>query len=411
MNKQVMNETNSTKIGVSRRDFIFRSMLTGAGLATGSLALGAGSQRIVAQATSSGRPAPAGATGNRKLGALEVSPIGLGCMNVAWGAGPPTDRQEAIRLIRAAHERGVTFFDSAEVYGPYLSEELVGEALAPVRDKVVIATKFGFRIDPSTRQIVPGMNSKPENIRSVVEASLKRLKTDRIDLLYQHRVDREVPIEDVAGTVKQLIEQGKVLHFGLSEAGGATIRRAHKVQPITAIQNEYSFWSRDPEIEVIPACEELGIGLVPWGPLGKGFLTGTITPRTTFQTGDLRLTLPRLTPEARRQNWAIVELLQRVGNRYHATPGQVALAWLLARKPFIVPIPGTTKVTHMNLNVDSREIALTTADLKELEDGFARIRVQGSRSSDAVLAQTDDGAKLGTSSKGGNGISPLPRRQ
>ena len=351
-----------------------------------------------------GNPQP---TARRKLGSLEVSAVGLGCMNLAWGAGPPIDRQEAIRLIRAAYDRGVTFFDSAEVYGPFTSEEIVGEALGPVRDRVVIASKFGFDIGPSGQ--VRGMDSRPEHIRQVAEASLRRLKTDRIDLFYQHRIDPKIPIEDVAGAVKQLIGEGKVKHFGLVEVGAATIRRAHAVQPITAIQSEYSFWTRDPELEAISVCEELGIGFVPWGPLGKGYLTGTITPRTTFGAGDLRLTLPRITPEARRANWPVVELLQRVGGRYQATPGQVALAWLLARKPFIVPIPGTTKITHMQQNVDSLHVPLSADDMKELEDGFARVQVQGARSSETVLAQSDVGAKLGTSSAGGHGMSPLPR--
>ena len=364
----------------------------------------------VANAQQPEQPAVGNSTmlATRKLGSLEVSAIGMGCMNLAWGAGPPMDRNEAIRLIRAAYNRGITFFDSAEAYGPFTSEEIVGEALASVRDKVVIATKFGFNILPSGK--LDGVDSRPERIRRVTEASLKRLKTDRIDLLYQHRVDPKIPIEDVAGTVKELIQEGKVKHFGLSEAGGATIRRAHAVQPVTALQNEYSFWSRDPEMEVIPTCEELGIGLVPWGPLGKGFLTGTITPWTTFLDGDLRKTLPRLTPEARRANWAIVELLQQVGGRHQATPGQIALAWLLARKPWIVPIPGTTKITHMEQNVDATKVQLTAEDMKEIEEAFSKIKVQGARSSEAVLSGSDDGAKLGTSSKGGHGISPLPSK-
>ncbi|MFZ1640920.1 MAG: aldo/keto reductase [Candidatus Contendobacter sp.] len=377
---------------------------------TAGLALAAASAlpRVFAEApTQQPNPTQPKENTRRKLGSLEVSAIGLGCMNLAWGAGPPIDRQEAIRLIRAAYDRGVTFFDTAEAYGPFTSEEIVGEALASVRDRVVIATKFGFDIAPSGQ--IQGVDSRPEQIRKVTEASLRRLRTDRIDLLYQHRVDPKVPIEEVAGTVKQLIQEGKVRHFGLSEAGGATIRRAHSEQLVTAVQNEYSVWSRDAEMEVIPTCEELGIGLVPWGPLGKGYLTGTITPWTTFRDGDLRKTLPRMTPEARRANWAVVELLQRVGGRYQATSGQVALAWLLARKPFIVPIPGTTKITHMEQNVDASKVELTAADIKEIEEGFAKIQVQGARSSEAVLKQTDDGAKLGTSSKGGHGISPLPR--
>jgi aryl-alcohol dehydrogenase-like predicted oxidoreductase len=331
-------------------------------------------------------------------------------MNVAWAYGPPIDRQDAIRLIRAAYERGVTFFDTAEIYGPFLSEELVGEALAPVRDQVVIASKFGFDVTPAGER--RGLNSRPEHIKQVTEASLRRLKTDRIDLWYQHRVDPNVPIEDVAGAVKDLIREGKVRHFGLSEAGGATIRRAHAVQPVTAVQNEYSVWTRDPEHEVLPTCEELGIGFVPWSPLGQGYLTGTITPSTQFDPeSDLRAGFPRFTPEARRANRPVVELLQRVGRRKDATPGQVALAWLLARKPWIVPIPGTTKLNHMQENLGALEIQLTSADMKEIEDGFAAIHVQGARSSEQVLAWSDIGARLGTSSAGGHGMSPLPQRR
>ena len=397
----------------SRRDFLS----TGIGLTAFGLALTAGAPARVlgspfAPASHSASPSRLAGTGEiprRQLGSLEVSAIGLGCMNVAFGAGPPMDREDAVKLFRAAYDRGVTFFDTAEVYGPYTSEELVGEALAPVRDQVVIATKFGFDIGPSGE--IRGMNSRPENIRKVAEESLRRLKTDYIDLFYQHRVDPEVPIEDVAGTVKELIQEGKVRHFGLSEAGGATIRRAHEVQPVTAVQNEYSVWARDPELEAIPTCEELEIGLVPWGPLGKGYLTGTVTPRMTFHESDLRARLPRMTEEARRANWSVVELLQRVGSRHQATPGQVALAWLHARKPFIVPIPGTTSIRHMEQNVNAVEVELTAADLKEIEDGFAQIQVQGLRTTEAILEQTDVGAKLGTSSEGGHGLSPLPRTQ
>jgi aryl-alcohol dehydrogenase-like predicted oxidoreductase len=344
----------------------------------------------------------------RRLGSLEVSALGFGSIEVAGMYNQPLDRQEAIRVIRAAHDRGVTLFDTAEVYGPFLSEEMVGEALAPVRDRVVIATKFGFNITPAG-EVRPGFNSRPEHIRRATEGSLRRLKTDHIDLLYQHRVDPAVPIEDVAGTVQELIREGKVRHFGLSGAGGATIRRAHKVQPVTAVQNEYSVWTRDPEVEVLAACEELGIGFVPWSPLGVGYLTGTITPMTTLRADDLRSTFPRFTPEARRANWPVVELLQRVGARKHATPAQVALAWLLARKPWIVPIPGTRTHAHMEQNMDALKIQLTAADMKKIEDGFARIRVQGTRIPAAMLADIDVGAKLGTSSKGGHGHSPLPR--
>lgn len=394
------NHLNDDSLQYGRRSVLL------SGLAVASLAM---LPRMSTAQPAPVAPTPTRAPGSlprRRMGSLEVSAVGLGCMNLAWGAGPPIDREDAVRLIRAAYDRGVTFFDTAEAYGPFTSEQITGEALAPVRHNVVIATKFGFDISPDGH--IRGMNSRPEHIRRVAEASLKRLNTDYIDLLYQHRIDPAVPIEDVAGAVKELIQQGKVRHFGLSEAGAATIRRAHKVQPVSAVQNEYSFWTRDPEIEVVAACEELGIGLVPWGPLGKGYLTGTITPRTTFHESDLRARLPRLTVEARRANWSLVELLQRIGARHQATPGQVALAWLLARKPFIVPIPGTTKISHMDLNVDATAINLTETDMKDLEDGFAKIQVQGARTTEAILQQTDIGAKIGTSSAGGHGLSPLP---
>jgi aryl-alcohol dehydrogenase-like predicted oxidoreductase len=342
----------------------------------------------------------------RKLGSLEVSALGFGCMNIAGMYNPPIDRQEAIRVIRGAFDRGVSFFDTAEVYGPFLGEQIVGEALAPFRDKVVIATKFGFDITAEGK--VRGVSSRPEHIKRATEGSLRRLKTDRIDLHYQHRIDPKVPIEEVAGAVQELIREGKVRHFGLSAAGGATIRRAHKVQMVTAVQNEYSIWTRDPELEALPTCEELGIGFVPWSPVGMGFLTGTITPLTAHRSADLRATLPRFTPEARRANWPVVELLQRVGARKQATPGQIGLAWLLARKPWVVPIPGTTTLWHMEQNVDALQVQLTPADIKEIEEGFANIRVQGARLSKELLAAIDTGAKLGTSSKGGHGMSPLP---
>jgi len=346
----------------------------------------------------------------RKLGGkLEVSTLGLGCMNLAWAYGPTTDRQHAIKVIRAAYERGVTFFDTAEVYGPFLSEEMVGEALAPVRDRVVIATKFGFEVDPVTKQR-RGLNSRPDYIKRVAEGCLKRLRTDTIDLFYQHRVDPSVPIEDVAGAVRDLIAEGKVRHFGLSEAGGATIRRAHAVLPVTAVQNEYSVWTRDPEHEVLPTCEKLGIGFVPWSPLGMGYLTGTITPSTTFDPkSDLRAGFPRFTPEARRANWSVVELLQRVGRRRDATSGQVALAWLLAKKPWIVPIPGTTKLNHLEANLGTLKVQLSAQDVKEIDYGFASIQLQGARAPEALLKSHDIGANLGTSSAGGDGMSPLPR--
>jgi aryl-alcohol dehydrogenase-like predicted oxidoreductase len=346
-----------------------------------------------------------GVSGRRRLGSLEVSTLGFGCMNVAWAYGPPIDKQAAIKFIRAAYDSGVTFFDTAEVYGPFVSEEIVGEALAPVRDKVVIASKFGFDVAPSGER--RGLNSRPEHIRQVTEASLRRLRTDHVDLYYQHRVDPKVPIEDVAGAVKELIQEGKVRHFGLSEAGAATIRRAHAVQPVTAVQNEYSVWTRDPEAEVLPACEELGIGFVPWSPLGMGYLTGKVTLSTTFNPdSDLRARFPRFTPEAITANRPVVELLERVGQRKRATSGQIALAWLLARKPWIVPIPGTTKQEHMNENFAAGEVVLSSADVQEIEVGFAKLRVQGARSSEQTLAMSDIGARLGTSSIGGHGMSP-----
>jgi len=316
----------------------------------------------------------------RKLGksGLEVSAIGLGCMGMSFGYGPPKDKQEMISLLRAAVERGVTFFDTAEVYGPFTNEEVVGEGLAPFRERVVIATKFGFKLDPKSGRSI-GVDSRPEHIKEVAEASLKRLRTDVIDLFYQHRVDPEVPIEDVAGAVKELIEQGKVKHFGLSEAGVQTIRRAHAVQPVTALQNEYSLWWRRPEQEALPALEELGIGFVPFSPLGRGFLTGKMNENTTFDNSDLRNTLPRFTPEARKANQGLVDLLGEIAKRKNATPAQIALAWLLAQKPWIVPIPGTTKLQRLEENVGAAEIELRRNDLSEIEHAAAQIEVQGAR--------------------------------
>jgi aryl-alcohol dehydrogenase-like predicted oxidoreductase len=308
---------------------------------------------------------------------LEVSAIGLGCMGMSSGYGPPKDKQEMISLIRSAVERGVTFFDTAEGYGPFTNEELVGEALAPMRERVVIATKFGFKFGPKGQQI--GLDSRPEHIKEVAEASLKRLRTDVIDLFYQHRVDPDVPIEDVAGTVKDLIRGGKVKHFGLSEAGVPTIRRAHAVQPVTALQNEYSLWWRKPEQEVLPALEKLGIGFVPFSPLGRGFLTGKMNENTTFDSSDLRGTLPRFTPEARKANQALVDLLGQIAERKKATPAQIALAWLLAQKPWIVPIPGTTRLHRLEENIGATSIELTTDDLREIEDAASKINVQGAR--------------------------------
>ena len=320
----------------------------------------------------------------RKLGksGLEVSEIGLGCMGMSFGYGPPKDKQEMISVIRGAFERGVTFFDTAEVYGPFINEELVGEAVGPFREQVVIATKFGFNIDPSTREN-KGLTSRPDHIRQVVEASLKRLNTDTIDLLYQHRVDPEVPIEDVAGTVKDLIRQGKVKHFGLSEAGVKVIRRAHAVQPVTALQSEYSIWWREPEAEIIPTLEELGIGLVPYSPLGKGYLTGKIDESTDFDKTDFRNTVPRFAPEARKANRALVDLLTSIAQRKNATPAQVALAWLLAQKPWIAPIPGTTKLARVEENIGAASLELTGEDLSEIREAASHIQVQGDRYSGA----------------------------
>jgi aryl-alcohol dehydrogenase-like predicted oxidoreductase len=318
----------------------------------------------------------------RKLGKgnLEVSAIGLGCMGMSFSYGPPKDKQEMTSLLRAAVERGITFFDTAEVYGPFTNEELVGEALAPFRGKVVIATKFGFDLSGGdNRPGAAGLNSRPEHIKQAVEGSLKRLKVETIDLLYQHRVDPNVPIEDVAGTVKELIHSGKVKHFGLSEAGVNTIRRAHAVQPLTALQSEYSLWWRKPEQEVIPTLEELGIGFVPYSPLGKGFLTGKIDENAKFDSSDFRSTLPRFTPEALKANQALIDLLGRIAKRKNATPAQIALAWLLAQKPWIVPIPGTTKLNRLEENIDSVAIELTSDDLREIDSAASKIKVEGAR--------------------------------
>src|SRR3974390_3205914 len=310
----------------------------------------------------------------RKLGNsnLEVSAIGLGCMGLSFGYGPAVEKQQGVSLIRAAVERGVTFFDTAEVYGPWTNEELVGEALAPVRDKVVIATKFGWNIDENGKN-TGGLDSRPERIKKVADASLKRLKTDVIDLFYQHRVDSEVPIEDVAGAVKELIQAGKVKHFGLSEAGAGTIRRAHAVQPVTALQSEYSLWWRAPEAEIIPTIEELGIGLVPYSPLGKGFLTGAIKPDTKIESNDFRSQLPRFTPEAMKANQAVVDLLSGIAKQMSATPAQIALAWLLAQKPWIVPIPGTTKLSRLEENIGALSIELSKNDLRQINEAIEKL--------------------------------------
>jgi len=362
---------------LSRRELLAHAALIGAGLAVGSLSWAASPD----QAKKTGK----NKMKRRKLGKLEVSELGAGCMSISANYGPPADKGQGIKVIRTAYENGVTFFDTAEVYGPYTSEELVGEALAPFRDKVAVATKFGFDIEAG------GLNSRPEHIRKVLEGSLKRLKTDRIDLYYQHRVDRKVPIEDVAGTIKDLIKEGKVLHFGLSEAGARTIRRAHAVQPLTAVQTEYSLMERDPERNgVLTACEELGIGFVPWGPVGMGYLTGKIDARTTFDSEtDLRSQFERFTPENMAANKPIVDLLKRFAERENATPAQVALAWLLAQKPFIVPIPGTRNKIHLEENLGAINVQLSSADLREMEAAFSKIKVHGGRMGEKFMQDVD----------------------
>jgi aryl-alcohol dehydrogenase-like predicted oxidoreductase len=326
----------------------------------------------------------------RKLGksGLEVSALGLGCMGMSFSYGPAKDKQEMIALIRAAVERGVTFFDTAEVYGPFVNEELVGEALEPFRGKVVIATKFGFRLNPDGSPGFQGLNSRPERIKEVADASLKRLRVDAIDLFYQHRVDIDVPIEDVAGAVKELIQAGKVKHFGMSEAGAKTIRRAHAVQPVAALQSEYSLWTRGPEAEILPMLEELGIGFVPFSPLGKGFLTGKMDENTTLDKTDFRSTLPRFTPEAMKANRALVDLLGEIAKKKNATPAQIALAWLLALKPWIVPIPGTTKLHRLEENIGAADVELTADDLREIEEAAGKITVQGARYPERIEQMT-----------------------
>src|SRR2546427_2120970 len=325
----------------------------------------------------------------RKLGNsnLEVSTLGLGCMGMSFSYGPPKDKQEMTSVLRAAVERGITFFDTAEVYGPYLNEELVGEALSPVRDRVVIATKFGYKLKPNGEPGFLGLDSRPEHIKQVAEGSLKRLRTDVIDLFYQHRVDPDIPIEEVAGVVKDLIGEGKVKHFGLSEAGMQTLRRAHAVQPVTALQSEYSLWWRKPEQEVLPTCEELGIGFVPFSPLGKGFLTGKIDQNTTFDKSDFRNVVPRFTPEARKANQALVNLIGDIAARKKATPAQIALAWLLAQKSWIVPIPGTTKLHRLEENLGAVQVELSPEDLREIESAAGKIKVHGDRYPAHLLAR------------------------
>jgi aryl-alcohol dehydrogenase-like predicted oxidoreductase len=326
----------------------------------------------------------------RTLGSsgLTVSAIGLGCMGMTSAYGPPVNRQDMVALLRAAVDRGVTFFDTAEVYGPFANEELVGEALAPVRDRVVIATKFGFDIDPQTGERRGGVNSRPEHVKAVAEASLKRLRTDRIDLFYQHRVDPDVPMEEVAGAVRELIAEGKVRHFGLSEAGTSSIRRAHAVQPVAAVQSEYSLWWRGPEEEILPTLDELGIGFVPFSPLGAGFLTGKIDESTTFDSTDFRTAVPRFAPEALKANMALVDLVRSVATCKGATPAQIALAWLLAQRPWIVPIPGTTKLRRLDENLGALAIDLSTADLREIDEAASKIPLQGARLPESVLKMT-----------------------
>jgi aryl-alcohol dehydrogenase-like predicted oxidoreductase len=408
-----MDEQNSNKS--NRRDFILKSAAVGTGLIVGgSFLLNASNseRNNKLESSSTLNRQQKSSFKKRKLGLLEVSELGFGCMNIAWAYGQPTDKKKAIEIIRKAYESGITFFDTAEVYGPFYSEEVVGEALKPFRNEVVIGTKFGFEVDPQTKER-RGLNSRPEYIKQNVERMLKRLQTDRIELLYQHRVDPKVPIEEVAGAVGELVKEGKVKHFGLSEAGAATIRRAHKEFPVTAVQNEYSFWTRDPEHEVLPVCEELGIGLVPWSPLGMGYLTGKIKSGHQFHKDDLRFsaTFPRFTNEAIIANQPIVDILQAMADKKGATPGQIDLAWLLARKPFIVPIPGTTNIDHQQENFGAAKVELTVDDMQELETAFAKVEVFGNRAPESIAAAHDMGVNIGSSSIGTNGKSPLPQKK
>jgi len=399
---------NEKKIkNTSRRDFLVRSTLAGAGLAFGS--------SMFASATNSNKQTKAisnqkinSEMKKRKLGQLEVTELGYGCMNIAWAYGGATPKKDAIQLIQRAYESGIRFFDTAEIYGPFYSEEIVGEALKSYRTEVVIATKFGFDIDPNSG-VRGGLKSEPKHIKSVVERMLKRLQTDHIDLLYQHRVDPNVPIEDVAGAVADLVKEGKVKHFGLSEAGEATIRRAHKEFEVTAVQNEYSFWTRDPENEVLATCEDLGIGLVPWSPVGMGYLSGQFAQGFPFRDNDLRVTaqFPRFTDENMMRNRPIVNILQKMAHEKSATPIQISLAWLLAKKPFIVPIPGTINLNHLDENNASVNVQLTLEDMKTLEDAFTKETIYGSRAPEMLKEAHDIGVNFGTSSKGTNGKTPL----
>jgi aryl-alcohol dehydrogenase-like predicted oxidoreductase len=394
-NKRATGSNAQDHRAFSRRDFLAKSALIGAGLAVGPLLLAACSDQPqeVANTSNKGLGRGTNRMRTRKLGQLEVSEIGAGCMSISANYGPPADRNQGIQVIHAAHEKGVTFFDTAEVYGPYTSEELVGEALAPFRDQVVIASKFGFEFD-ATGKATGGLNSRPEHIRRVVEDSLKRLRTDRIDLYYQHRVDPKVPIEEVAGAVKELITEGEVLHFGLSEASAKTIRRAHAVQPVTAVQTEYSFMERDVEQNgVLQTCEELGIGFVPWGPVRMGYLTGKMDANTKLDPKtDLRATFDRFSPENMAANMPVVDLLKRFAEKKNATPSQIALAWLMARKPFIVSIPGTRNMDHLNENLGAINIQLTPADLSEMETAFSKIKVHGGRMNEMQMQIVDQTA-------------------
>lgn len=391
----------------NRRDFLVKSAIAGAGLTFGSSLLASGMSNNGSTKSIKNNNIYSEMK-KRKLGNLEVTKLGYGCMNIAWAYGGPTPKNEAIKLIQRAYESGIRFFDTAEVYGPFYSEEVVGEALKPYRNEVVIATKFGFDIDPNSG-VRGGLKSEPKHIKAVVERMLNRLQTDHIDLLYQHRVDPNVPIEDVAGAVADLVKEGKVKHFGLSAAGGATIRRAHKEFPVTAVQNEYSFWTRDPENEVLETCEELGIGFVPWSPLGMGYLSGQFAQGFPFRDNDLRVNanFPRFTDENMIKNRPIVNILQKMAHEKNATPIQINLAWLLAKKPFIVPIPGTINLNHLDENNASVNVELTQDDMNTLESAFRKETVYGSRAPEMLKEAHDIGVNFGTSSKGTNGKTPL----
>lgn len=386
-NKPATGSNTQDRRGISRRNFVAKTALVGIGLAVGQLSWAASSDqsRGIDNSSNKGLRGGKNKMKTRKLGKLEVSEMGSGCMSISANYGPPADRNQGIKVIRTAYEKGVTFFDTAEVYGPYTNEELVGEALAPFRDKIVIATKFGFDLEAG------GLNSRPEHIKKVIEESLKRLKTDRIDLYYQHRVDPKVPIEDVAGAMKDLIKEGKVLHFGLSEASAKTIRRAHAVQPVTAVQTEYSLMQRDVEHNgVLVTCEELGIGFVPWGPVGQGYLTGKIDAHTKFDPKmDMRSGFPRFFPENIEANMPIIDLLRRFAEMKNATPAQIALAWLMAQKPWIVPIPGTRNIDHLNENLGAINVQLTPMDLREINSAFSKIKVYGGRMNEEQMKVVD----------------------